>query len=229
MTSEADEVGARLPKGVKDPSQTSRRWPNSHRPIAIHLDLRVRKSLPPPLSITHSRLNNLSLQAVLLSSQLSPSCCPVSPNGCVSFPSPLSGSPGTGAGSRGASAVAPPHHAPTMQLGLWHGSDHNRLWWWPRRPKLLSVAQRVPRALQSAHSSPLDAAFCINSVSLASFLPYFMHLNGHSSQDLQNSYPFELEENGKCEILLSPLGKARKTWTQELGVRGSGCRDTEVS
>ena len=26
-----------------------------------------------------------------------------------------------------------------------------------------------------------------------------------------------------------PLGKARKTWTQELGGGGSGCRDTEVS
>ena len=42
------------PKGSRIHTDKSAR-PNSRRPITIHLDLRVRKSLPPPLSITHSR------------------------------------------------------------------------------------------------------------------------------------------------------------------------------
>lgn len=36
------------------------------------------------------------------------------------------------------------------------------------------------------------------------FLSYFMHPDGHSGQDLRNSYPFELKENGKVKIYYPP-------------------------
>ena len=203
MTSQADEAGARLPKGVKDPCRRVGR--------TELLQTNNYPSWSPSQEVTSITSLNNSLQGLItfpcrkffLSSQLSPSCCPVSPNGCVSFPSPLSAVRNKDR-IPGSSWVSPLHHAPTMLLGLWHGSDHNHLCWRPRRPKPLSAAQEVPRALWSAHSPPLDAAFCINSASLASFLPYFMHLDGHSGQDLRNSYPFELEENGKCKIYYPP-------------------------
>ena len=90
MTSQADEAGARLPKGVKDPcrrvGRTKLLQTNNYPSWSLSQEV---------TSITS--LNN-SLQGLItfpcrkffLSSQLSPSCCPVSPNGCVSFPSPLS-------------------------------------------------------------------------------------------------------------------------------------------
>lgn len=91
MTSEADEAGARLPKGVKDPRRRVGRT-----------ELSQTNSYPswsPSQEVTSTTSLNNSFQGLItfpwrqffLSSQLSPSCCPVSPNGCVSFPSPLSG------------------------------------------------------------------------------------------------------------------------------------------
>lgn len=40
---------------LRDQGSTQTGGPDSHRPIPIHLGLRARKPLPPPLSITHSR------------------------------------------------------------------------------------------------------------------------------------------------------------------------------
>lgn len=49
----SDDRGADAADGVKDPRRLA--GPDSHRPVTIHLGLRVRKPLPPPPSITHSR------------------------------------------------------------------------------------------------------------------------------------------------------------------------------
>lgn len=69
----------------------------------------------------------------------------------------------------------------------------------------------------------LDGVLCINFTSLASFLSYFMHPDGHSGQDLRNSDPFKLQGNGKPKIYYPPRKGARKRQTQERrgGVQGS--------
>lgn len=89
-----------------------------------------------------------------LSSQLSPSCCPVSPNGWVPFPSPNLWSQGqrvrnrTGTTSNVCSVSL--HPKDLRLLGSRQSSDRDHLLQ-PVTAKLLSAAQGVPRGLQSAH------------------------------------------------------------------------------
>lgn len=99
-------------------------------------------------------------------------------------------------------AAAP---AVAMLAGTWHSGDPDHL----RQPET-EGSQGVsvqPEGSPGTPICPVDAVLCVNSASLAPFLSYFMHPDAHQGQDLRNSHPFELEENGELRIYC-PTGKS---------------------
>lgn len=194
----------RLPKGVKDPRRQAGRTELSQT--------NNYPSWSPSQEVTSTTSLNNSFQGLItfpcrkffLSSQLSPSCCPVSPNGWVSFPSPTLWSQEQ---DRDQDRVfLQRHFCPTQ----WQGCQDfgmavtMTVYDYSRHCRSFSLQPQGPQGPSVGPSPPLDAAFCVNSASLASFLSYFTLPDGHSGQDLRNSYPFELEENGKHKIYYPP-------------------------
>lgn len=183
----------------------------------------------PSLNNSFRGLITFPCRKFFLSSQLSPSCCPVSPDGWVSCPSPTAWSQapsmrnGTGAASIwGAVASAP---AVAVPAGAWHGSDPDHLW----QPETVG-SQGVsvqPGEPPGTPICPVDAVLCVNSASLAPFRPYFMHPNAHQGRDLRNSHPFGLEENGNSRFTV-PRGEARRCGPQSLRQLRRGVRDASV-
>lgn len=161
-------------------------------------------------SVNNSRqgLINFPCRKFFLSSQLGLSCCPVSPNGWGTFATPhpwrqrprVKTRTGTPWILRGESLLP---HAAAVLLEPRHGGDPDRLLQ-PRPWRRLSVAQGVPRGPPGL---PIPGPGCcaLRKLCLPGlFLSYFMHPDGHSGQDLRNSYPFELQENGKVKIYYPP-------------------------
>lgn len=140
-----------------------------------------------------------------LSSQLSPSRCLVSPNGWVSFPSPTiwrqepTVKNRTESASIWASLSSLPHAVTTL-LGPWDSSDRDHL----VQPEMAEAFLCSPKGSPRTPSLPTGCCALCKLCLLASFLSYFMHPDGHSGQDLQNSYPFEPGENGKLKIYYPP-------------------------
>lgn len=108
---------------------------------------------------------------------------------------------GTGQGAHrfGAVASAP---AVAMIAGTWHGGDPDHLWQ-PETEGSQGVSVQ-PEGSPGTPICPVDAVLCVNSASLAPFLSYFMHPDAHQGQDLRDSHPFELEENGELKIYCPP-------------------------
>lgn len=147
-----------------------------------------------------------------LSSQLSPSCCPVSPNEWVFLPSLHSWESRAKSEGQGRGCFDVLQFVTSVPYC--GNASETLAWKWPQA----SITDRVcwgfslqqnssPRGPQGPPVCPsplLDAVLYTNAASLASFLSYFMHPDGHSGQDLQNSYPFEMKENGKLKIYYPP-------------------------
>lgn len=163
----------RLPKGVMDPRRQAGRTELSQT--------NNYPSWSPSQEVTSTTSLNNSFQGLItfpcrkffLSSQLSPSCCPVSPNGWVSFPSPTLWSQEQDRDHMGFSAASLLPHAVARLLGLWHGSDHDRLRLQPRLPKLLPAARGSPRAF----SRPIPATGCciLRKLCLPGLFPVVFH------------------------------------------------------
>lgn len=87
MPSEADAADAWSPlEGVKGLSRRPDQV--TGRPVTIHLGLKVRKSLPPPVNNSLRDLIKVPCRKFFLSSLLGLFCCPVIPPGWVTFPTP---------------------------------------------------------------------------------------------------------------------------------------------
>lgn len=166
--------------------------------------------------VTSTTSVNNSLQGLIkvpcrkffLSSQLSLSCCPVSPNGWVAFPTPRPWSQRPRVKKRTGTACilsseSLPHWAAATLLEPWQPGWRPL----PSIPTQTMEASLQPEGSPRAPGLPIPGTGCcaLRKLCLPGlFLSYFMHPDGHSGQDLRNSYPFALKENGKVKIYYPP-------------------------